>query len=137
MSAPILTKPIPQQMINERAAYGPVDLKKFVQLPSAKVQFRFRAEVKGGAMLPKGLICTSDGILTGIPAAGTQGSYEVNLNVETEEGLLQTTFVLIIKPNLSLTNSEYFDKLKNQVWEALNKNLPLPDLGEMFERPIN
>ncbi len=136
MQAPVLLNTIPTQMINERAAYGPFDLKKFVQLPDDNVNFRFRAELTDGRALPTGMICTTDGILTGIPAKNTSGNYDVILTVENEAGFIQAPFMLIIKPSLLLSGNEYLDKLKAQIWSALNQNLPIPDLEGLYERPI-
>ncbi|MCL5272160.1 MAG: hypothetical protein M1486_02370, partial [Gammaproteobacteria bacterium] len=31
---------------------------------------------------------------------------------------------------------EYLDQIKSQVWQALEQNLPIPDMSEMFEREI-
>jgi hypothetical protein len=72
MNAPQLLKAIPVQVINEQAAYGPFNLRDYF---SSDTPLQFRAELKDGAALPKGMICTTDGVLTGIPAKGTLGKY--------------------------------------------------------------
>lgn len=136
MHAPVLIKPIPAQVINEGAAYGPFDLKSFIQVPEGGEAARFQAEVSDGRALPKGMICTTDGILTGIPAKDSQGNYEVMVTAENAVGSIQSKFILTIKPSLITTGGDYFDKLKSQIWEALEQNLPIPDLGELYERPI-
>lgn len=136
MQAPVLVKPIPPQMVNEKAAYGPLNLKDFIKTPDSDVPPRFQAEIKGGASLPKGLICTTDGILTGIPAQGTEGSYEIVLTAANDEGSFQVTVPFTIKAGLSVTSANYLDQLKTQVWVALDQHLPIPDLAEMYERPI-
>lgn len=135
MAAPSLKKPIPAQVINEQAAYGPFNLNDFIQSED-KENLRFSAELVTGQSLPKGMICTADGILTGIPARGTEGSYEVVVTIENDDGPLQAEFLMTIKPSLLLSGNEYNDKLKAQIWEALEQNLPLPDLGEIYDRPI-
>lgn len=137
MAAPILVKPIPAQIINEQAAYGPFDLKAFVQSSDpANPTVRFTAALSSGEALPQGMICTSDGILTGIPAKGTQGYYEIRLIAENAGGVFETTFSFTIKPSLLSSNAEYVEQLKVQVWQALQQNLPIPDLAELYDRPV-
>jgi hypothetical protein len=136
MDAPVLIKPIPAQIVNERAAYGPFDLKEFIQVAEGKAKARFSAVLKSGASLPAGMICTEDGIVTGIPAKDTQGNYEIIISAENEAGNVQAEFVLTIKPSLLSSGSEYMDKLKAQVWSALQQNLPIPNIEDMYNQPI-
>ena len=136
MASLSLKKPIPAQIVNEGATYGPLNLRDFIQSDS---KMTIRAELIDGQPLPKGLICTSDGMINGIPAADTQGSYKVIIfatNEEAEE--LTTEFDLTINPRLTMSdeNSQLYNKLKSEVWEALGKNLPLPDMAEILNRPI-
>jgi len=131
MEKPAVLNPIPAQMVNERASFGPLDLKAYI---SDGVSFT--AELGTGDALPKGLICTSDGILTGIPGANTEGNYEILLTVENDEGSLHTSLMLTIKPSMVGGEGDYFDKLKAQVWEALDQKLPAPDFTELFDRPV-
>ncbi|MBA3660800.1 MAG: hypothetical protein H0W64_03660 [Gammaproteobacteria bacterium] len=133
MSAPVVIQAIPPQLVNELAAYGPFDLKNYIQAENSRC--RFSAELKNGQPLPRGMICTEDGILTGIPAKGTEGRHEVILTIENEAGHIQTALILTIKSAPS-TDEKYFDDLKSQVWEALDQNLPIPDLGGLIERAI-
>ena len=78
MGAPVLVKPIPAQVINEQAAYGPFDLKQYIEVQEGGAAgLHFQAELSDGQSLPQGLICTSDGLITGIPAKGTEGHYEI------------------------------------------------------------
>lgn len=137
MDAPVLIKPIPNQVVNERAAYGPFDLKAFIQVPEGGAVARFRAELKNGAALPKGMICTEDGILTGIPGKDTHGNYEVVVTAENGAGAIQAEFILTVKPSLMAANNEYMDQMKAQIWEALGQNLPIPELGDLLDRPIS
>lgn len=132
----ILVKPIPAQAINEAAAFGPFDLKTFIQSEDEDF-IQFNAELKSGASLPKGLILTSDGLLTGIPAKDTQGLYEVVVTAESGEDQLKTAFQLTIQPGFANKETEYLDKLKAQVWEALEQNLPLPELSGLLSLPIS
>lgn len=136
MEAPILVKPIPPQVVNEGAAYGPFDLKRFIQAPDGNPNILFYAELKSGAALPKGMICTTDGLLTGIPAKGTEGNYEILLTAENQAGSAKASFILTIKPSMSMTGGEYTSRLKSQVWQALEENLPIPDFSDVYNRPI-
>lgn len=136
MEAPVLIKPIPAQVVNERAAYGPFDLKEFIQVAEGSSKARFSAILKSGAALPTGMICTEDGILTGIPAKDTQGNYEIIVTAVNDAGDLQAEFVLAIKPSLVSSGNEYMDKLKAQVWAAVQQNLPIPNIEEMYNQPI-
>lgn len=135
MAAPVLVKQIPSQVVNERAAYGPFDLKEYFQTSDGEA-ITFRGELQNGASLPTGLICTSDGILTGIPGSETSGVYEVLITAENAEGSVQSTFTFTIKPSISTGTTDYLEQLKSQVWEALGKNLPLPDMSALQDRPI-
>lgn len=134
---PVLVKPIAPQVVNERAAYGPLNLKEFIQAANPDLSVNFQAELRGGAALPKGIICTSDGILTGIPGEGTLGNYEILLTAKDEEGEFQTTFPFTIKPTLQNKGADYLDQIKTQVWIAVDQRLPIPDLGELYDRPIS
>lgn len=134
MAAPYFTKKIPMQIINEKAAYAPFDLKQFLENADV-ASIRLSATLKNGNGLPKGLICTPDGILTGIPAKGTHGNHEILLTAENEDGQAETTFTMIIKP-IPSGDANYLDQLKKQVWEALEQHLPIPDLTELYNRPI-
>jgi hypothetical protein len=138
MEAPVLVGPIPPQVINEQSAYGPFDLKAFIMTPEGSDVPTFQAEVKGGNALPKGMICTSDGVMTGIPSKGTQGVYEVIVKATNEAGTVQATFNMTITPSFANRESEsdYINKLKAQVWEALDQRLPIPDLVDLYEREI-
>lgn len=136
MQAPVVVTPIPAQMINELAAYGPFDLKPYIKSPDEEQHLRFSAELKSGQALPKGMICTSDGILTGIPAKGTQGHYELIITAANDVGSVQATFVLTVKPSLANSETDYIDQLKAQIWQALEQRLPIPDLPELYNRPV-
>lgn len=136
MEAPVLIKPIPSQVVNELAAYGPFNLYEFIQAPDGSM-VTFSGGLKDGSALPKGMICTSDGVLTGIPARNTQGNYEVKVTAQNEAGSIEADFLFTIKPSVvSATDIEYFDKLKAEVWEALDKHLPIPEIVELYNRPI-
>lgn len=136
--APILITPLPHQVINEGAGLY-CNLNDFIE--SANFQsgvVRFFAELSDGNSLPDGLICTSDGILSGIPARGTAGEYEVLIVAENDSGIpLSIPLNLTIHERLSMEDSQqYFTQLKAKVWEALGQHLPLPDLTELLNRPI-
>jgi len=133
MAELVLTTPIPPQIVNEMASFGPLDLKGFIQSSDL---IRFSAELTTGESLPKGIILTSDGILTGIPAKGTQGLYEVIVTAENDTDTLNASFSFTVKPSLANSEADYIDKLKMQVWEAMQKNLPVPELQDLINLPL-
>lgn len=138
MEPPVLVKAIPAQVVNEQAAYGPFDLKNHIQVPEGSAKLQFQAELTNGQSLPKGMICTADGIVTGIPAKETQGNYEIKITATNEAGPIETTFVLTIKPSLlTTTDVDYLAQLKAQVWQALDQKLPIPDFVELNNLPIS
>lgn len=137
---PILIEPIPPQVVHEGSPYGPLNLNYYIQSPdeeSGKV--RFSAETENGNPLPQGVICTSDGLLSGIPAKGTQGFYEFTIFAENDSSALplKVAFPFTILEKTALDEgSQYFTSLKSQVWLALGKNLPLPEISDLFNRPL-
>ncbi len=139
MDQPTLIKPIPAQIVNEGANFGPLYLADFIGSPdSVSGKVRFQAELSTGRPLPMGLICTSDGILQGIPAIKTQGSYEILVVAENDVGATFTTqFALTIRPSLVTDANELFGGFKTKIWEALINNLPVPDMGDLLNRPIS
>lgn len=135
---PVLVQPIPPQIVNEGASFGPFNLNEFIQPQDQDSgTVRFMAELATGAPLPKGLICTSDGIITGIPADGTVGTYDLLAVAENLSGIpLTAEFKLTIKERIALETKEFLGDLKSRVWEALGKDLPIPDIGDILNRPI-
>lgn len=136
MQAPVLIKAIPTQVVNELAAYGPVDLKQYIQSPKGSPSPTFTAETKTGASLPAGMICTPDGLLTGIPARGTSNHYDIIITATNEAGDIQVEFALTIQPSPVSGDAAYLDQLKAQIWEAVENNLPIPDLGDIYGKEI-
>lgn len=136
MDAPVLVKAIPSQIVNERAAYGPFDLKEFIQVTEGSDPAKFHAVLSTGAALPVGLICTEDGLLTGIPGKDTQGSYEFIITAQNAAGALDARISFTIKPSLATSGDSYLDDIKAQVWEALGQNLPIPSFDEINDRPV-
>lgn len=136
MQPPVLEQPIPSQVINERAAFSPFDLKTYIKSEDNS-PIQFQAELTDGQPLPRGMICTGDGILTGIPAKDTQGNYQIIINASNEAGSIQAELTLTIKPSLfTETTIEFADQLKAQVWQALEQGMPVPDLSELYDRPV-
>lgn len=137
-SSPTLRKSIPSQVVNEGASFGPLNLNDFIQSPTEDDNpIRFRAELADGSPLPKGLICTPDGLLRGIPSSNTQGTYEVIITAEHDPGIPFTAqFQLTIKSRPVIETTEFIEIPKSQIWEALLKNIPMPELSEILERPI-
>lgn len=135
MEAPVLIQDIPPQVVNELAAYGPFDLTAYFKFP-AGTAFFFQAEINTGEALPSGMICTEDGMLLGIPGKHTRRHYDLIIHVSNEAGAIQAPLSLTIKPTPQLGDADYLDQLKAQVWEAVENNLPIPDLGEIYGQEI-
>jgi hypothetical protein len=139
-SSPMLIKPISSLIVNEGASLQPLNLNDYIQSPDGGL-LRFSAALTNGASLPKGLIGTTDGIISGIPAGGTQGTYDILVTAENNIGIeLTVAFSLVIKPNLAMAGAEHeelFGTFKTKVWEALINNLPVPDVGDILNRPIS
>jgi hypothetical protein len=138
LEAPVLVQSIPDQIVNEGAALGPLNLNDFIQSPNEESgSVRFSAELIGGDALPRGLICTANGTVSGIPAVNTQGQYEIIVIAENDSNIpFAAIFKLTIKPRISLETSEFLGVKKTEVWNALLKDLPLPDIGDIVNRPI-
>ncbi|MCD6039199.1 MAG: hypothetical protein K0S27_599 [Gammaproteobacteria bacterium] len=135
----VLIKAIPHQIVNEGAALGPLNLSDFIQSSETDgSDIRFVAELSDGRALTKGLICTSYGTFGGIPSVGTQGAYEVVILAKNASGAqLTTKFSLTIKERISMMEGDqYFTHLKSRVWEALEQDLPLPDMSQLGDRPL-
>lgn len=132
-----LKKPILRQVVNEGAKFGPLNLLDFIE-SSAGGNVYFRAELSNEQPLPKGLICTTEGMIDGIAGENTQGTYKVIIfAVNDEADELQTEFDFTINPRMTMgEENQLFRKLKKEVWEALGKDLPLPDMAELLNRPV-
>lgn len=131
-----MKKAIPPQIINEGAAFTAIDFKQYLQFDDGS-ELQFFAELSTGESLPTGLICTSDGVMTGIPAKGTSGNFTIKVTGENNFGIIDTLeFPLVIKPSLMGEGTELLASLKSKVWEALGKNLPLPEMEAIVDRPI-
>ena len=131
-----LIKPIPARVVNEGASFWPLNLSEFVR-SSDQSSLSFQAELSTGEALPAGLICTSTGSLTGIPAKGTQGSYEIVISAHDDSGqAFSTQFKLTIKSRIIIESADLFAELKQNVWEAIGDDLPIPDIGEFIDRPV-
>ncbi len=137
MTQPIeLIKPIPAQIVNEGASFGPLKLTDYMKAETGPITFS--AEVVGGVPLPKGLICTSDGLISGIPAKGTEGVHTVSVLAETEGGgELSVTFHLTIQSRIEIAGHALLTQLKSEVWQAIGSNSPPPDVLELLNRPIS
>lgn len=136
-----LIKPVPDQVVNAGAAYKPLDLKQFIHCPDAHTQVRYRAALEDGRAVPQGLGCAADGVFSGIPGHGTEGTYVVAVTVQDvmEGEELQVRFNLLIKPANRAQQDDLLKDLKTQVWEAVGKGEPLPTMPELsgiFNWPV-
>lgn len=134
MAAPLVLKPIPPQIVNELAAFGPFNLKEYF---SDEPGLQFSAQLSDGRALPKGMICTQDGNLTGIPAKDTQGAYEVVITARNAEGSVEEALFLTIKPSNIEKPASTIDELKAGVWQALEQKLPVPDISDIYNRAVS
>lgn len=137
-NAPVLVKDIPPQVVNEGAAFE-LNLNEFIQSATPEGgAVRFVGELDDGRSLPNGMICTENGTLSGIPAKGTIGSYQVVIIAENESGIpLITQFPFTIKERIAMSEAEVLaNNFKTQVWEALEKNLPVPDFADILNRAL-
>jgi hypothetical protein len=138
LNPPVLKAEIPDQVVSEGASYQ-FFLGDYVQSPDeASGNVQFYAELADGQALPAGVMCMPDGMLTGLPANGTQGRYDILVMAENDSGIpLTVQFVLTIKERIKIDEtSQHFTQLKAKIWEALGEGLPLPDLGDLLNRPI-
>jgi len=140
LGEPVLIKLIPNIMINEGAALGPIDLKQYIRASDPeKEKLHFTAELINGGVFPNGIICTSTGILSGIPAKDTVGNYEARLIVENPANgaKRETQFFLTIKERIEMGGEpQFYTGLKKQIWDALEKNQPVPEFAELFNRQL-
>lgn len=136
--SPTLVKPIPPQILNVGSTYH-IALNQFIQSPNElSGTVRFRAELSGGKALPAGLVCTTEGLLSGIPGDGTEGSYDILIiATNSADAPFTTQFPLMIKERIAILSSAEVNELKSKVWEALKENLPLPQMSEIFSREIS
>lgn len=136
MDAPIVFKPIPAQVINVGAAFGPLALTEYLGGTEPET-VSYAAELSDGSALPDGLICTVQGEFTGIPPRRTEGDYEIRVIAENEAGTAEAIFSLTIKPAfIAAGTAEELDDMKRQVWEALGSNATKPEFKALIDRAI-
>ncbi|HVE44365.1 MAG TPA: Ig domain-containing protein [Gammaproteobacteria bacterium] len=139
MEQPVFIIEISPQFVHEQAAFGPLDMCGYMSACD-RGALVFGGELKDGGALPAGLICTENGLITGIPAKNTAGQYVIVITatVRGSDIKTQTEFTLTVRPSLvATTEPNHLDKLKAQVWEALELKLPVPELAELLDRPIS
>lgn len=136
--APILIKPIPPQTVNEGGVLHPVNLNDFIQSPTVESGIvKFSAELVDGRPLPKGLICTGNGLLSGIPAKGTEGHYQFLIIADNDSGIpLVVEVPFTVRPRISVDSDQLMSQLKSQVWDAIGHNQTPPDIESLLNRPI-
>jgi len=134
---PILVADIPDLHITQLSPFGPFDLNDYIASPNDEENISFFAELEGGAALIDGMICTTDGDISGIPAKGTSGTYKVNVYAENSTGNpLAASFTLVIHESLKAIQTDEFTLKKEKVWEALKEGLDIPEVGDITNRPI-
>lgn len=136
-SPPVLLNHIPLQRVTEQSTWGPIYLTDFIHSPEESGKCHFFAELTNSQALPEGVMCTSDGILTGIPAKQTAGHYDIQITVKNDADTpLLIPVTLIIREALTSDTINQLTALKNQVWEAIGDNVTIPELEALFDRPI-
>jgi hypothetical protein len=132
---PELIKPIPTITTNEGAAFGPIDLKPHFSALNPR-QLQFSAELTTHESLPAGLICTQDGLLSGIAKNKTAGDYDITLNVTENDSTTTARFKLTIKTRFTTDDPSFLDKLKSQVWQAVGDNAAFAGINNILDRPV-
>lgn len=133
---PQLLQSILPQVVTEGAPFGPLDLNDFICSPDEESGIiYFSAEQADGQPLPPGFICTADGMISGIPQVS--GSYTITVIAKNDMGEFTTQFPLTVVEKQSAEGYLYATDLKSKVWEALGNNLPLPEMGDLFNRPLS
>lgn len=119
---PVLMKPIPSQTLNEGGTFKPLNLTHYIQSPDPESgSTRFSVQLASGAELPQGLKYTSDGIIQGIPAPNTQGSYDVVVFAENESDIaLRAQFQLVIKESIARDQTDLQTIMKHARIEGLD-----------------
>ena len=137
VNAPVCVKSIPNLVAFEAASFGPVDLKQFIQSPVGSGDIRFAGELANGAAFPPGLICTENGLISGMPAKGTMGEYSLVITAKNDADVALTVDIsLIIRQKLGMDDPAFLNSLKSQIWQALGENAPVPELADFWDRPI-
>ncbi len=145
---PILSKPIPEVSVNVGGKATPFDLKLFIESPNPESgEVRFFAELSTGDSLPEGIECSEEGIFTGTAEAGTEGDYQIVIFAENDSGIpLRAEFSLKINASTEEEETldepteksiEFLNALKSQVWEAVGKEIPIPDMHDIYNRPLS
>ncbi len=136
---PVQLKPIPPMITHVAAAFGPIDLNNFIKSPDPlDAQLFFSAELADSRALPDGFICTESGLIGGVAADNTEGSYEIRVTVKNKSGSASATFTaeLTIKERFAVQDPFFLTNLKSQIWSALSQNLPIPEMSDLTDRPI-
>jgi hypothetical protein len=138
VQGPVMSKPVPPIITHVGASLGPIDLKELIKPAQGNGgAIRFSGELADGRALPDGIICTGNGLIAGIPAERTEGNYDLLITAVQGEGTpLVIEVKLTIKERLTIDDPFFFNSLKSQVWKALGDNLPIPEMGDLLNRPI-
>lgn len=136
-NAPKLVETIHPQVITEGASYGPLNLNHYISSDTDSGKTHFSAELEDGQPLPAGIVCTDNGMFSGIPKKNTHGSYIVVVKAKNNAGETLAQFPLTIVEAQAAEGYLFATSLKSKVWEALGKNLPIPEIGDLFNRPLS
>ncbi len=138
--APIIINPVPPLTTNEGATFGPFDLLDYIRSPDViSGELTFQAELTNGDALPQGLMCTTDGFISGLPPVGTAGKYDILLTVNNASEIpLVVGITLTINARPQVDVETQLGVIKTQIWEALASGIDLPnsEFADLLNRPI-
>lgn len=129
-----LKETIPFISVNEGSALTAVDLNDYINNPTGEA-LQFTVELVGGGSLPAGINFSSDGILSGIPQAGTAKSLPYDITIvafNPKVAPLVMHFKLTI--NAAAGKIDY-NEFKNY-WQKFTEGLGLPDIEQLLTREI-
>ena len=115
-------KPIPSFQANEGIKFDDFDLNEYIKNP-ADEPTQFTVELADGGSLPKGLICSEEGVFGGTPEKGTARDlpYELLFIAQSENAdLLVLSTTLKILPGVEEEKAEA-DDIEEEVGEEVSE----------------
>ncbi|MGD9152502.1 MAG: putative Ig domain-containing protein [Gammaproteobacteria bacterium] len=129
-----LKEVIPSVAVNEGSEVTAIDLNDYINNPTGEA-LRFTVELVGGGSLPAGINFSADGILSGIPQAGTARPlpYEITIVAfNPKVAPLVMHFKLTI---YAAAGKIDYNDFKNY-WQNFAEGLALPDIEQLLTREI-
>jgi hypothetical protein len=132
-----LKQTIPPFKVNEGAEFDAVDLKDYIDNPGDH-PLEFKVDTEESDLLPAGMVCAKNGVLSGAPIAGVakELSYKVVIVVTCGDLTpLALDLEIAVYESIAAEGAEFTD-LKN-FWQAFANDLALPDIKTILEREIS